>query len=474
MATAIDSFREIPLLSGMSDEQISSIVEAATFVELRPGERLYSEGEPAEYFYILLEGELEISRNVDGQEVTLNTYRKGAFTGEMALLLKKANLTTVTGIKPSRLLRLSAADFQEKLVDSSPVARFMLPSMAKRIESADILVHQRAKLAALDKMSQGLAHELNNPAAASVRAASHMRDSLQTVNDMMWRFFKEPRSPQQLSALRDIQAEVLERRTSLVPLDPLTVADREDEIAAWLDEKGVPYSYELAPTLVRQGLTVERLQRLYVELGAGLLPDAVTWLNSTVMVTGLLEEIEQGTKRISELVGAVKRYSFMDRPPIEEVDIHEGLESTLIIMRQKLEGRVEIIRDYDRSLPRIMAYGSELNEVWTNIIDNAVNAMNGTGKLWLRTRSEDNEISVEIADNGHGIPAHVEPHIFEPFYTTKGIGQGNGLGLNISYNIVVNHHHGDIKVETRPDATCFIVRLPMEQPPESTAPARRE
>ena len=458
-------FENIPLLAEFSDQHLADVLAECSYVEMQPGQKLYTEGEPAEHFYVLLEGELQVSRNVDGQNVALYTYRPGDFTGEMSLLLHKPWLTTAIADQPSRLLCMSAATFYEKLVNSSPVAKIMLPIMAKRIESADVLVHQRAKLASLGKMSAGLAHELNNPAAAATRSAATLRDTYQQVNTLTWKLNEQNFSVEQVSALSSLANEVTRRPESLVPLDALTQADREDELTTWLDEHDILDSYELAPDLVRSGITVERLNSLAADVPPGNLPDILSWLDGTIQIAGLIGEIEHSTRRISELVGAVKTYTYMDQDTLKEVDIHEGLESTLIMLNHKLRKGVEVSRDYDRSLPRIWAYGSELNEVWTNIIDNAVDAMDGKGKITIKTRLEADDIIVEIGDNGPGIKPENVPHLFEPFFSTKGVGEGTGLGLNISYNIVVNHHHGDIRAESEPGNTRFQVRLPIHQPP---------
>jgi signal transduction histidine kinase len=458
------SYHDIPILAGMSDGQLSRLISVCDQVDLAPGDRLYSEGDPAQYFYIVLDGEIQVSRNVEGQEVLLNTYKRGDFTGEMSLLLNKPYLTTTTAITRARLMRLNSQAFNEQFLGSSPIASIMLPIMAKRIESADILVHQRAKLASLGKMSAGLAHELNNPAAAAARAASQLRDTIRSVNAASLKLSEQQMTHAELASLSKMSSEITDRPESLVPLDPMAQSDREDEIINWLDDHSIDDSYTLAPTLVRQGITVDRLEMLVSEVGDGRLPDVLAWLEGTLNVAGLLDEVEQSTKRISELIAAVKSYTYMDQAPLKEIDLHEGLESTLIMLRHKLKGGIEVVKSYDGSIPRIWAYGSELNQVWTNIIDNAIDAMEGHGRLFLKTWRQNGDAFVEIADNGPGIAPENQGHIFEPFFTTKGVGEGLGLGLDTSYKIIVNHHHGDIKVASQPGDTRFVVRIPLEQP----------
>jgi signal transduction histidine kinase len=464
-----ERYATTPILAELPPERRASLLEDSVEVDLAPGEFLFREGDPARYFYVVLDGELEVTRNVDGQEVTLNTYSAGHFTGEMSLILDKPYLTTVRALKATRLLRITGAQFRKNLLDADPSSRLLLPTMAQRIESADVLVHQRAKLAALGKMAAGLAHELNNPAAAALRASSTLREAFQNMGVLALKFARQPMTGAQLDALNRLQAEITTNRERRA-LDPITQADREDEISTWLEDHGASGGWEMAPVLVRAGFDTARLDEIEREVSEARLSDVLSWVVGTLAAVDLLDQVETSSKRISELVAAIKDYSYMDQAALKEIDLHDGLEKTLMIMQHALKQGVRVVRDYDYDIPRIWAYGSELNQVWTNIIDNAVDAMEGKGTLTLRTRREGRNVVVEIEDNGPGIPPDVQLRIFEPFFTTKGVGEGNGLGLDISYKIVVNHHHGDIKVYSQPGKTTFRITLPVQQPDAADSP----
>ena len=247
-------------------------------------------------------------------------------------------------------------------------------------------------------------------------------------------------------------------------LDPLAQSDAEDDLSAWLEARGVEDGWRMAPTLVGAGLSLRELETLPGGLAPAALSTLLAYLEATLAATALAGEVEVSAQRISTLVKAVKDYSYMDQAPLQQVDLHEGLENTLSILGHKLRGGIVVKRAYDRTLPRVCAYGSELNQVWTNIIDNAVDAMDGRGTLTISTARDGDSATVRIADSGPGMPPEVQARIFEPFYTTKGVGQGTGLGLDISFRVVVNRHHGDIGVESRPGGTRFTVRLPLTQP----------
>jgi signal transduction histidine kinase len=329
---------------------------------------------------------------------------------------------------------------------------------------------QREKLTALGTMAAGLAHELNNPAAAAHRASAHLRETTDKAQSLLCHLSKILKHDQ-WHELALASQEAAERLTRAPVLDHMERSDRADRIATWLQNRGVATPWELAPTFVSADVDIGWLEELAGKLPAGSHPEALAWLECRLNLKLLLSQIEQSTGRIAELVKAVKSYSHMDQSPMQEVDIHVGLESTLTMLGHKLKN-VTLLRSFDRSLPRLMAYGGELNQVWTNLIDNAIDAVHGTGKICVGTCLEDNQLVVEIVDNGPGIPKEVQSHMFEPFFTTKGVGAGTGLGLIISNRIVAERHAGEIEFESKPGETRFKVRLPLQfQPPPASLAA---
>ena len=322
------------------------------------------------------------------------------------------------------------------------------------------------KLISLGTLAAGLAHEMNNPAAAGRRAARQLHETFQGLSSLALKLNQQQMTRAQLTFVADLLSQAI-RATTASQLDSLTESDREDEVTDWLDAHGVADGWKLAPTLVDAGLDTEWLDTVVVKVPADSLGDVLRWISAMLTGVELSNEISQSTARISELVKAVKAYSYMNQSPLQEVDMYEGLESTLTILSYKLKGGVRVTREYDRSLPRISAYGSELNQVWTNLIDNAIDAMGGRGQIWVRTLRENDHVLVEIANNGPGIPPDIQPRIFEPFFTTKDVGVGTGLGLDICYRVVVAMHHGDISFFSKPGDTRFQVRLPIK-PSETT------
>jgi signal transduction histidine kinase len=337
------------------------------------------------------------------------------------------------------------------------IARELFHSTANKVRNLVSYSQQREKLASLGTMAAGLAHELNNPAAAARRAAAHLRETTDKVQSLFYKL-TGTLNHDQLRHLMAAFQEGSERSAKTIALDHLSRSDRADAIVVWLEIHGVASAWELAPTFVNAGMDIAWLEEFVGKVPASNHADVLNWLEARLNLKSLLNQLEQSTGRIAELVKAVKSYSYMDQSPMQEVDIHDGLESTLTMLGHKLKN-VTLIREYDRSAPRIMAYGGELNQVWTNLIDNAIDAVNGSGKICLGTCVEDDQLVVEIVDNGSGIPPEVQSHLFEPFFTTKPVGTGTGLGLIISNRIVADRHGGEIEFESRPGETRFKVRL---------------
>jgi len=439
--------------------------ERGEIVELEAGRILATEGEPLESFYVLLEGEMRVSRNYSNQAILLGVTKPGMFLGELSLLLDSPNLATVRTLKPSRLFRLGKDDFWRMLSTCPSVASQIFRTMATRVKNLEGYSQQREKLASLGTMAAGLAHELNNPATAAKRASANLRGVVKNLQSFACELH-ELLTPEQWQDLIDVSQNAIARSGKSEPLDSVARSDREDEVATWLEQHGVGDGWKLSSAFVGAGLDGKELTALAGKLHTRALGGAFGWLEASLSLNSLLNEVEGSTTRIAELVKAVKSYSYMDQSPMQEVDVHEGIEDTLTMLGHKLKN-CTVTRKYDRAIPRIMAYGGELNQVWTNLLDNAIDAVKGTGKICVATFLDDDQVVVEIADNGSGIPPEVQSHIFEPFYTTKGVGSGTGLGLVISNRIVANRHNGEIEFTSVPGDTRFKVRLPIKHSPSS-------
>ena len=338
-----------------------------------------------------------------------------------------------------------------------------LRDLEKAYLQQEVTLRQSEKLATLGRLSAGMAHELNNPAAAAQRGAGQLVATFSQLQQTHLNLGKLELTDEQLDTLLELNQLAKERAKQPTNMDALARRDLESELEAWLEGQSVEDAWDAAPSLVNLGYNQAELKKLIAEFNPSQFTAVIDWLNSTHTIYSLLEEIGQGTGRISELVKALKDYTYLDQAPIQQVDVHEGLDSTLVILRSKLKAGVNVHREYDQKLPEIEAYGSELNQVWTNLIDNAIDAMNGQGEINIRTYLEDQWVVVEIVDNGSGIPAEIQPNLFDPFFTTKAPGKGTGLGLNISHNIIVQKHHGRIDIYSKPGETCFAVRLPINQ-----------
>jgi signal transduction histidine kinase len=359
---------------------------------------------------------------------------------------------------------VSSDDFGWLMQAWFPMAVHLLEGLFLGMRNSQELIGQRQQLLALGALSAGLTHELNNPAAAAVRATSSLRERVAGMRHKLAMLAHNELDPRLLELLVDVQEEAVLGVANAPKLTAMQESEREDEITDWLDDRGVPGGWELAPIFVSAGTTPQFLDRVADEAPGGLLEGAIRWLAYTLETELLLGEITDSVTRISSLVAAAKQYSNMDRAPHERVDIHLGLDSTLVMLAGKLAD-IDVITDYDRSIPLVPLYAGEINQVWTNLIDNAVQAMDGHGKLTIRTYQEDDKVRVEIRDTGPGVPKEIRHRIFEPFFTTKPVGQGTGLGLDISYRIVVTRHGGDLSVKSEPGDTRFLVCLPLSERP---------
>jgi signal transduction histidine kinase len=388
----------------------------------------------------------------------------GTWAGWLPVFDGTSQVTART-LRPSRLLRIPKETVAELLAGGFPVANHFLAGITYGIQNFEATARQQEKLAALGKLSAGLAHELNNPAAAARRAAERLRAALHD-RDAHALALGRRLDPDQAAFLAGVCRDCGGRAAVVLGLSPLARSDREDTLAAWLDERAIADAYDLGPTLVDAGLETADLDRIASRIAAESLPDALAWLGAALAADELTTEIEHSVGRISDLIRAIKDYSYMDRAAEQDVDVQEGLESTLKILAYKLRG-ITVERQYAPDLPRITAYAGQLNQVWTNLLDNAVDAVKSLAasttdpRITIRTARDGDGVRVEIADNGPGIPPAIQNRIFEPFFTTKGVGEGTGLGLDTSYRIVVRQHHGDLRFTSHPGDTRFTVHLPL-------------
>jgi len=454
----IQDLRKSPLFQGLSDDELQQLMDNAKPVALRTGEVLMKQGEPGDSAFVVVQGEFAITKQSGQSVIKIDVRNPGDVLGEMALLSQAPRSATVTAITDCEALCISKQVFENLLSTSSTAALAVLHWVMNRLNQNDALLHQQERMAALGTLSAGLAHELNNPAAAAQRSSSELNKALLKWQSLTHQMESMALRENQTEWLDDFMKEASRRFESPLKIEALEKIDLVDQLQAWLEANGIESAWELAPAMVNYGWNGVSLEKLKGTASFNL---SVQWLATGCLAMGLLSEVQQTTERISQIVRAMKSYTYLDQAPILEVDVHEGLENTLVIMQHKLKQGVTVKREYSANLPRIEAYASELNQVWTNIIDNAVDAMNGKGEIILRTYAEDNRVVVEIVDNGPGMPENIQSRIFEPFFTTKPPGKGTGLGLHISHDIVANRHHGQLLVESKPGETKFKAVLPV-------------
>ena len=452
----IDAFHDLP------PEALAWLAAHATVYTFQPGEMIMREGEVADRMTIILEGELQGRRESLGPDAPVYTGRAGQVTG--MLPFSRMTHYTITGraLVFTRIATIPSKSFPEMLQQIPTLGPRLVGVLTDRVREVTKLDLQRDKLAALGKLSAGLAHELNNPASAGSRAAASIRDAFERLRAANAQLDNSELSAEHKNRLRAIETAAQERQAQAKPKDALQQSDAEEFIGTWLDRSGVHNAWEIAPVLAEAEFDIQELEPLKAELPPEALTAVVERLTTTLDIYRLLEEIQSSTGRISDLVRAIKEYSFMDQAPRQQVDVVKGIENTLTILTYKLKRGVSVIKEFDPKLPKIFSYGSELNTVWTNLLDNAIDAMKGKGELRIRTCREGHDILVEVADNGPGIPTNIQPRIFDPFFTTKGVGDGSGLGLDTVYRIV-RQHHGNISFTSQPGNTCFRVRLPIEE-----------
>ncbi|MFF5206448.1 ATP-binding protein [Streptosporangium sp. NPDC000396] len=469
--TSTDVLRGLFLFEKLDDEKLEWLATHGVEREFGPGEPILRQGEPAEAFFVLIDGEIVMSVETPTGAVSMTpTSQPGVYAGATSAYLgdraPEAYTHSLRATKPARLFVLPAKKYGLMIGEWFPMAVHLLDGVRLGGLAQRELIDRRQRLTALGTITAGLTHELNNPAAAAVRAVGELREKIRVARRQLAELAEAGIPANRLRALIDLQEGCTDKAKSVPARSPLEVSDAEDELSDALEEAGVSDAWEIAPALVGAGFGLGGLEKVSHAVGDEHLPGATRWLAEAIEINQMLNEVTDATERITALLASAKQYSQMDRAPYQTVDVRELLDSTLTMFRGKIPPGISVATDYDPELPAIPAYAGELNQVWTNLIHNALDAMAGTGTLTVRTRLEhDTTALIEICDTGPGVPEHLRERIFEPFFTTKAVGEGTGLGLDISFRIVAGRHGGDLRVESVPGDTCFQVRLPLAELP---------
>jgi signal transduction histidine kinase len=456
----VDDLRPLNLFNGLTDDQLAELVEGGSEVHVEPGLDLFHEGEHADFWWVLIEGAIDLVRHVGREDVVVGRMdAPGRWAGGFRAWDEHGvYLATGRAVGAGRVLRVPAEVLRELSNAWFPFGGHLIEGLYKTARTIESTARQRDSLVTLGTLAAGLAHEINNPAAAATRAIDALEDVGLTLLSSLGRLARGEISAAQFTALDELRREI---RPPAAGLDPLALADAEERLSAWLTRHGVERDWVIAAPLAAAGVDLDWCERAAIVLGRTALAPGLEWVASTLSLATLLSEVKESTRRVSDLVAAVRSYSQLDRASMQHIDVTDGLESTLVMLGHKLRDGVKVVRDYGADVPQIEAYAGELNQVWTNLIDNAVDAMHGTGTLNVATRADGDGVVVVVSDDGPGMPPQVAARAFEAFYTTKDVGKGTGLGLDIARRIVVERHGGTITIDSRPGMTVLRVRIPV-------------
>ena len=479
--TTVEDLRAIDLFDDLGPAELEHWAAACRPRSLAAGDVLAEQGRPSEGLHLLLEGRVEALLRVDDRLEPAGMHDAPTWMGAIPTLTEAAVGVRMQAVTAGRVATIAPEDFVALLLSHRAVHRRIMRQMAPVFSRITAMNQRRERLAALGTMAAGLAHELNNPASAARRAASAMAEALDVLGASVGDFVESGIEREQAYRLVLLQREALQRAAEAGPLAALDAADREDELTDALERLEVPEAWRLAEPLAGAGVDEAWLERVAALAGVGT-PAVLQWVAASLTARGLADELREATERMSGLVSAVKTYAYMDRGEVVEVDLHEGIETTLAVLGHKLKhSRIAVVRHYDPAMPLATVYGSELNQVWTNLLDNAIGALGDRGTITITSRHDADSAEVVIADDGPGIPPGVAEHVFEPFFTTKGVGDGTGLGLDTARRIVQDRHRGTLQLSSEPGRTAFTVRIPLRaasQPsgggaePASAAPGR--
>jgi signal transduction histidine kinase len=460
----LDDLRALSIFDGLTDDQLAELLSGGTEVRIEPGTVLFREGQPAEFWWVLVDGAIELLRRTGREDtVVARMDVPGRWAGGFRAWDEHGTyLATGRGVLAGRVLRVPSEVLRERASSWFPFAAHLIEGLYRTARSIESTARQRASLVTLGTLAAGIAHEINNPASAATRAVDALETTTQVLLTSVGRLAREEVPADKLVALDELRREI---RPPVVEADSLVRADHEQALATWLSRRGVVRAWSIAPPLAAAGVNLEWCARAETVLGPAALEPGLEWLASTFSSASLLAELKESTRRISELVAAVRSYTQLDRASMQQIDVADGLDSTLLMLGHKLRGGVTVVRDYGE-VPEVEAYAGELNQVWTNLIDNAVDAMDGKGTLRVATRVEDGQVLVEIGDTGVGMASEIAARAFEAFFTTKDVGKGLGLGLDIARRIVVERHGGTISINSRPGETVLRVGIPF-RPPKS-------
>jgi signal transduction histidine kinase len=465
--------RKIELFSALPEDDLWQLCGLIETIKIPSGMILFEEDDPGERAFVIKEGELEVIKHGPGGEMLLAVRGPGEVIGEMALLEENPRMATVRASKSSTLFAIEKEQIDNLIATSPTAAQALFKTILTRWRSTQSKLRQSEKMAQLGTMTAGVAHELNNPAAAVKRAADQLEETLTQYLQAQAALDVDQFDAEGRERYLALLEQARERGINPPQIDSLVRSDRQDDVEDWLDEAGIEDAWQYAPAVVDMDLQVVDLEGFGGQIGLDNLSRALDVLCSWFMVNKLIRSVGIGAGRISEIVKALKSYAYLDQAPVQSVDVHHGLEDTILILGNKLKSGITLKREYDPDLPIIQAYGSELNQVWTNLIDNAIDAVGEDGVITLRTHARENWVIVEVEDNGEGIPEEIQTRVFDPFFTTKPPGVGTGLGLDISYNIVVQKHKGSIKLTSKPGKTVFEVWLPVDFQKDSSSETQK-